>query len=211
MSILEEIFESVLIGEIDEVGKLTKNALEQKLPVSEIINKGYNNALKEVGIRFEKQEYFLPEMLASAMAVKKGMEALGPLLRKESVKTLGTIVIGTVEGDIHDVGKNIVIMMLEGAGFKVYDLGVDVSMDKFVKAVKEYNPDILAMSALLNITMQYMGEVIHCIIKEGIRKKIKIVVGGSPLSQEFSDSIGADGYAADATKAVKKIQEILNL
>ena len=112
MSLLEEIFDSVLIGEIDEVGELTKSALEKKLAVSEIINKGYNKALKEVGIKFEKQEYFLPEMLASAMAVKKGMEVIGPLLRKESVKNLGTIVIGTVEGDIHDVGKNIVIMML---------------------------------------------------------------------------------------------------
>jgi 5-methyltetrahydrofolate--homocysteine methyltransferase len=211
MDLLNKIQNAVISGEIDEAVALTRQAVAEETPVKDIIDNGYNMALKTVGAKFENQEYFLPEMLASAMAVKKGMEVIKPLLKKESVQNIGTIVIGTVEGDIHDVGKNIVIMMLEGAGFKVHDLGVDVGTDKFIKAIKEYNPDVLCMSALLNITMQNMAKVIHGVMKEGMRKRIKIVVGGSPLSQEFSDSIEADGYAPDATRAVTRIKEILNI
>lgn len=211
MNLINEIFTTVLNGEMDKVKNLTEDAIKEGIKVNNIIDNGFNKALKEVGIKFEKQEYFLPDMLASAMAVKNGMEVIKPLLEGKSIKILGVVVIGTVEGDVHDVGKNIVIMMLESAGFKVYDLGTDVSIDIFIEAIKKHKPSIVGMSALLNITMQNMIKVIDGIKENNLRDKLKIIVGGSPLNQEFADSIGADGYAADASKAVNKVKELLRL
>lgn len=211
MSILDEIFNNVLDGDINNSEELVRNAIKKGNNPEDIIEKSFNKALQEVGYRFEKQEYFLPDMLASAMAVKKGMEILKPLLKGKTAKNLGVIVIGTVEGDIHDVGKNIVVMMLENAGFKVHDLGVDINADSFIKAINKYKPNILGLSALLNITMQNMGKIIKIIESHGIRKDIKIIVGGSPLNQEFADTIGADGYAPDASRAVSKAKELMNI
>jgi len=211
MNLINEIFTVVLNGEMDKIKNLTEDAIKEGIKVNNIIDNGFNKALKEVGVKFEKQEYFLPDMLASAMTVKNGMEVIKPLLEGKSLKTLGVVVIGTVEGDVHDVGKNIVIMMLESAGFKVYDLGTDVSIDIFIEAIKKHKPGIVGMSALLNITMQNMIKVIDGIKENNLRDKLKIIVGGSPLNQEFADSIGADGYAADASKAVNKVKELLRL
>ena len=211
MSLLDEIFNKVLDGDINNSEELIRNAVKKGVNPEDIIEKSFNKALLEVGYKFEKQEYFLPEMLASAMAVKKGMEILKPLLKGKTTKNLGVIVIGTVEGDIHDVGKNIVVMMLENAGFKVHDLGVDISVDSFIKAINKYKPDILGLSALLNITMQNMGKIIKIIESHNIRNGIKIIVGGSPLNQEFADAIGADGYAPDASRAVSKAKELMNI
>jgi len=211
MSLLDEIFNKVLDGDINNSEELIKNAVKKGVNPEDIIEKSFNKALLEVGYKFEKQEYFLPEMLASAMAVKKGMEILKPLLKGKTTKNLGVIVIGTVEGDIHDVGKNIVVMMLENAGFKVHDLGVDINADIFIKAINKYKPDILGLSALLNITMQNMGKIIKIIESHNIRNGIKIIVGGSPLNQEFADAIGADGYAPDASRAVSKAKELMNI
>jgi len=211
MSLLDEIFNKVLDGDINNSEELIRNAVKKGVNPEDIIEKSFNKALLEVGYKFEKQEYFLPEMLASAMAVKKGMEILKPLLKGKTTKNLGVIVIGTVEGDIHDVGKNIVVMMLENAGFKVHDLGVDINADIFIKAINKYKPDILGLSALLNITMQNMGKIIKIIESHNIRNGIKIIVGGSPLNQEFADAIGADGYAPDASRAVSKAKELMNI
>ena len=211
MSLLDEIFNKVLDGDINNSEELIRNAVKKGINPEDIIEKSFNKALLEVGYKFEKQEYFLPEMLASAMAVKKGMEILKPLLKGKITKNLGVIVIGTVEGDIHDVGKNIVVMMLENAGFKVHDLGVDINADIFIKAINKYKPDILGLSALLNITMQNMGKIIKIIESHDIRNKMKIIVGGSPLNQEFADAIGADGYAPDASRAVSKAKELMNI
>lgn len=211
MSLLDEIFDKVLDGDINTSEELIRNAVKKGVNPEDIIEKSFNKALLEVGYKFEKQEYFLPEMLASAMAVKKGMEILKPLLKGKITKNLGIIVIGTVEGDIHDVGKNIVVMMLENAGFKVHDLGVDINADSFIKAINKYKPDILGLSALLNITMQNMGKIIKIIEAHDIRNSIKIIVGGSPLNQEFADAIGADGYAQDASRAVSKAKELMNI
>jgi len=211
MSLLDEIFNKVLDGDINNSEELIKNAVKKGVNPEDIIEKSFNKALLEVGYKFEKQEYFLPEMLASAMAVKKGMEILKPLLKGKTTKNLGVIVIGTVEGDIHDVGKNIVVMMLENAGFKVHDLGVDINADIFIKAINKYKPDILGLSALLNITMQNMGKIIKIIESHNIRNGIKIIVGGSPLNQEFADAIGVDGYAPDASRAVSKAKELMNI
>lgn len=210
MNNLKKIYNCVLTGDINNSQNLVEVAIEAGINPDEIISRGFNEALNEVGRKFEKQEYFLPEMLASAMVVKNGMEKLKPLLKGKTTKTLGIIVIGTVEGDIHDVGKNIVVMMLENAGFKIHDLGVDVSTDCFLKAVKKYKPDILGLSALLNITMQNMKKIIEKLEIEKIRNNVKIIVGGSPLNQEFADAIGADGYAPDASRAVNKIKELMN-
>lgn len=211
MNRLKEIYNCVLAGDINNSRNLIELALKENINPNDIIENGFNKALTQVGIKFEKQEYFLPDMLASAMVVKNGMEIIGPLLKGKSTKNLGVVVMGTVEGDIHDVGKNIVIMMLENAGFKVHDLGIDVNGDSFISAIKKYKPDILGLSALLNITMQNMGKIIKKIENENMRNKLKIIVGGAPLNQKFADSIGADGYAPDASKAVSKVKELLNL
>ena len=211
MKTIDQIYSAVLHGEIDKVVSLVEETIKNKIKAQDVINKGFNKALKEVGNKFEKEEYFLPDMLIAAMTVKKGMETLAPELKGIEIRKLGTVVIGTVEGDVHDVGKDIVIMMMESAGFKVYDLGIDVCTEKFIKAINNYKPDILGMSALLNNTMQNMVKVIKKVEDSNLRDKIKIIVGGSPLNQEFADSIGADGYASDASKAVNKIIELLKI
>lgn len=209
MEIVKQIVDKVIEGDIAEVKNLTKQALEQKEDAQRIIDEGFTAGLDVVGEKYTAGEYFLPEMLVSGMAVTAGMEILKPLLTKSGVKPKGTMVAGTVEGDMHDIGKNMVCMMVEAAGFKVIDVGVDVPAEKFINAVKENRADIIAMSALLSTTRQNMPKIIQAIRTSELNHKVKVMVGGAPVTQDFADSIGADGYAPDAGLAAKKVKELL--
>ena len=211
MEIIEEIYNKVVEGNISGTEALVKEALNKKIAAQNIMNDGFIRALNLVGEKFSAGEAFLTEMLTSAMAVKSGMEILKPLLVKSDIKSKGTVVAGTVAGDIHDIGKNMVCMMLEGAGFKVIDLGVDVSGGKFLQAAKENKADIVAISALLSTTMRNMAEMVRLIVSAGLEHKVNVLIGGAPVTQDFAQAIGADGYAPDAAQAVKKAKEILNI
>ncbi|MBA7495997.1 Methionine synthase [subsurface metagenome] len=209
MEIVKQIVDKVIEGNIAEVKNLTKQALDQKEDAQRIIGEGFAAGLDVVGEKYTAGEYFLPEMLVSGMAVTAGMEILKPLLTKSGVKPKGTMVAGTVEGDMHDIGKNMVCMMVEAAGFKVIDVGADVPAEKFINAAKENRADIIAMSALLSTTRQNMPKIIQAIRTSELNHKVKVMVGGAPVTQDFADSIGADGYAPDAGLAAKKAKELL--
>lgn len=209
MEIVKQIVDRVIEGNIAEVESLTKEAVEQKEDAQKIMDEGFIPALEVVGEKYTAGEFFLPEMLMAGMAVIAGLEILRPLLTKSGVKPKGTIVAGTVVGDMHDIGKNIVCMMMEGAGFKVIDLGTDVSAEKFINAAKANRADIIALSALLSTTRAGMGGIIQDIRASELNYKIKVMVGGAPVTQDFADAIGADGYAPDAGLAVKKAKELL--
>ena len=211
MADLKEIAENLIQGKADKVKELVKKAIDEGEDVQRILNEGLLAGMSVVGEKFKKNEFYVPEVLIAARAMKQGMEILKPLLSKEGVKGIGKVVLGTVKGDLHDIGKNLVGMMFEGAGFEVVDLGIDVPEDKFAQAVKENNPDILGMSALLTTTMPAMKDVISCLEKEGIRDKVKVMVGGAPVTQDYADEIGADGYAPDAASAVDKAKELLGV
>ena len=211
MSIIRKIAEKVIAGDIAGVKTLTKEAVSQQLSTEHIMNEGFVSGLDIIGEKFSIGEIFLPEMLMAGMAVKAGMEVLGPLLAESAGKPKGSVVAGTVIGDIHDIGKNIVCMMMEGSGFKVIDLGTDVAANKFIGAAKEQKADIIAMSALLSTTRANMKGIIEEIRASELNKKVKVMVGGPPLTQEFADSIGADGYAPAAPLAVRKAKELLGI
>jgi 5-methyltetrahydrofolate--homocysteine methyltransferase len=211
MEIIEEIYNKVVEGNVSETESLVKEALNNKIAAQNIMNDGFIRALNLVGEEFSVGEAFLTEMLTSAMAVKSGMEILKPLLVKSDIKSKGTVVAGTVSGDIHDIGKNMVCMMLEGAGFNVIDLGVDVSGEKFLQAAKENKADIVAVSALLSTTMRNMAEMVRLIVSAGLEHKVNVLIGGAPVTQDFAQAIGADGYAPDAAQAVKIARELLNI
>ena len=211
MEIVKQIVDRVIEGNIDEVESLTKEAIEQKEDAQKIMDEGFIPALEVVGEKYTAGEFFLPEMLMAGMAVTAGLEILRPLLTKSGVKPKGTIVAGTVVGDMHDIGKNIVCMMMKGAGFKVIDLGTDVSAEKFINAAKANRADIIALSALLSTTRAGMGGIIQDIRASELNYKIKVMVGGAPVTQDFADAIGADGYAPDAGLAVKKAKELLGV
>ena len=211
MEIIEEIYHKVVEGNISETENLVKEALNRGVESQDIMNDGFIRALDVVGEKFSTGEAFLTEMLTSAMAVKSGMEILKPLLVQSDMKSKGTVVAGTVAGDIHDIGKNMVCMMLEGAGFKVIDLGVDVSGENFLQAATENKADIVAMSALLSTTMGNMAEMVRLIKSAGLQPKVNVLVGGAPVTQDFAQAIGADGYAPDAAQAVKKAKQIIGV
>ena len=200
---LEELKQAVLEGDTEKAVQLTERALSEGVDAGKILNEALVAAMDIVGKEYERGDRYVPEMLISAEAMKAAMEVLRPKLVEAGVKARGKVVIGTVEGDLHDIGKNLVAMMLEGAGFEVTDLGTEVTAEKFVQAVKEHRPDILGMSALLTTTMVHMPEVIEALKKEGLRDGIKVMVGGAPVTQEYAEKIGADGYAPDAASAVK--------
>jgi 5-methyltetrahydrofolate--homocysteine methyltransferase len=204
-----EIYDKVIVGDAEGVSTLTSQALEQGLVPEELLNEALIAAMAEVGDRFEKREFFVPEMLIAARAMKTGVEILKPHLAAESLGAAGTVVMGTVAGDLHDIGKNLVIMMLEGAGFQVTDLGVDVSADAFVQAISEHSPQLVGMSALLTTTMLSMKTTIEAIESAGLRDKVKVMVGGAPVTQRFADEIGADIYGQDANAAARKAKEAL--
>ena len=205
----EEIFEAILAGKGDKAADATKRALDEGVAPQDIINGQMIRAMSEVGQRFQDGKAFVPQLLMAGRAMKAALEILKPLLAGQESTTLGRIVIGTVKGDLHDIGKNLVASMLEGCGFEVKNIGIDVPSEKFVEAVKDYNADILCMSALLTTTMTYMKDVIQALEDAGIRQNVKVMVGGAPVTQNFADEIGADGYSDNANSAVAVAKELM--
>jgi corrinoid protein of di/trimethylamine methyltransferase len=199
---LQQLHEAIVNGDASASRDLTHQALAAGVPPLEIVTKFMAPAMDEVGRRFESNEYFVPQLLLSARAMKCGMELIRPLLAARGTEPVGRVAIGTVRGDLHDIGKNLVASMLEGAGFEVFDAGVNVSADKFIGIVRENHCDILALSALLTTTMTSMKETIDAFASAGLRERVKIMVGGAPLSKQFADEIGADGFGASAVEAV---------
>lgn len=199
---LKQLYTAILEGQRDEAKESVEAALREGVPPGEVLEVMVN-AMGEVGRLFEEGEYFVPEMLIAARAMKTGMEILKPELVDADIQPVGKIIAGTVKGDLHDIGKNLVCMMLEGAGFQVVDLGADVSPEAFVAAVQEHQPDFVAMSALLTTTMPNMQTTIEALKDAGLRDAVKVLVGGAPITQGYADKIGADGYAPDASRAVK--------
>ncbi len=200
--VLQPMFEAVVEGKKAEVEAQVRVALEAKVDPGEILNNGLIAGMMEVGRRFEAGDYYVPEMLIAARAMQAGLTILRPLLVASGVKTAGKVVMGTVKGDLHDIGKNLVTMMLEGAGFEVVDLGTDVAPEKFAAAVREHKPQLVGMSALLTTTMQNMKSTIEAIEDLGLRDKVKVIVGGAPVTETFAKEVGADGFAPDASRAV---------
>lgn len=206
---LEEIKEAVISGDTSKVQELTRVALDAGETPQTVLNEGLIPAMSIVGEKFQKGEFYLSEMMISARAMYGGLNIVKPLLLNQKVESKGKAVVGTVKGDLHDIGKNLVCMMLEGGGYEVVDLGVNVSPDQFVAAVKEGNPDFVMMSALLTTTMASMGETIKALSEHGLREQIKIAVGGAAVTQKFADSLGADFFASDAGEAVTKANALL--
>lgn len=206
---LTKIRDSVIDGEADEVRDMVKKAVDEGQEVGRILNEALLLGTSIVGDKYEKGEFFLPEMFLGATAMKEGLKVLTPLLAQSDsdIKAAGTVIMGTAEGDIHDIGKTIVSIMLEASGFMVTDIGVDLAPDKFVEAAKENNADLIGVSAMLTTTMMGMKDIIEAVKEAGL--KAKVMIGGSSVTQEFADEIGADGYALDASSAVKKAKELM--
>lgn len=206
---LHDIQEALLKGNKDEVEKLVDLALRSGYSAGQVLNEGLIVGMDRIGVLFKNGEIFIPEVLIAARAMNAGLARLEPLLVKEGVKPKGTVVIGTVKGDLHDIGKNLVAMMLRGAGYKIVDLGIDVSAEKFVAAAKEAKPDIVGMSALLTTTMIQMRGIVSSLRANGLT--MPVIVGGAPVTREFANDIGADGYAPDAATAVEEVGRILEI
>lgn len=209
--ILDELYERTLDGDAPPVVKLTKEGLELGMDPMVILFDSLIPALEEVGRLFETGEYFVPEMLVSARAMQGAMDILKPLIAETGAKPIGTFVMGTVKGDIHDIGKNLCNIMLEGAGFELVDLGVNVPPEKFIEAIQKHQPQAVGFSAFLTTTMPMFKTNIEAIREAGLRDQVKIFVGGAPVTQEYADSVGADGYAPDANSLVRAVKEILHL
>jgi 5-methyltetrahydrofolate--homocysteine methyltransferase len=201
--ILEQISTAVIEGDLDEIHDLTEDALDEGLSAEEVLNKGLMPGMDYVGVEFKAGNMFVPEVLRSARTMQGSMDILKPLLAESGAPRMGKVLLGTVKGDLHDIGKNLVGMMCEGAGFEVTDIGKDVEPQAFVDAVKQYEPDVLGMSALLTTTMRAMESTIKVLEEAGVRDKVKIMIGGAPVTQAFSDQIGADGYASNAASAAE--------
>ena len=208
MALYEDLKVAVIDMEVERAVELTKKALDEGKKAEDIMNSSLVLAMDIVGEQYDKGEKYVPEMLLSAKAMKSAMEVLHPLLVESGVKMKGKIAIGTVEGDLHDIGQNLVSMMLEGAGFEVINLGAETPADTFVQSVKENKPDIVGMSALLTTTMLHMPEVIDALKEAGLRDQVKVMIGGAPVTQSYADEIGADGYAPDAASAVKLAKKL---
>lgn len=209
--ILQEIYRDILDGKHRNVESKVQAALQAGLSPKRILDEGMIAAMAEVGRLFELGDYYLPEMLVSARAMQAGMAVLRPHLKEASIQYSGRIAIGTVKGDLHDIGKNLVLMMLEGAGFEIIDLGTDVAPEKFVSIVQAADVQILALSALLSTTMSTMEATIQALKAAGLRERIKIMVGGAPISQAFCEKIGADGFAPDASRAVTLAKALIKV
>jgi 5-methyltetrahydrofolate--homocysteine methyltransferase len=206
---IEAVYQAVLEGDAGEAATQVQAALDAGIPAGQILNKGCIAAMAEVGQLFEEGEMFVPEMLIAARAMQAGMEVLKPHLAEGEITSAGKAVLGTVSGDLHDIGKNLVGMMMEGAGFEIVDLGTDVKPDAFVAAVQEHSPDIVGMSALLTTTMPAMTATIEALTEAGLRDRVKVLIGGAPVTQNFANQIGADGFAPDASSATRKAKELL--
>jgi 5-methyltetrahydrofolate--homocysteine methyltransferase len=209
MSDYKDLYDAILTGNAKKAGEVTKAALAAKADPSELVQKYMIPAMDEVGKRFECNEYFVPELLIAARAMKTSLEIITPLLAAAGAEPVGHVVIGTVQGDLHDIGKNLVASMLEGGGFKVTDLGVDVPAERFVEAAKQRDGTIIALSALLTTTMTMMKTVIQALEKAGVRKKTKVMIGGAPITQQFADEIGADGFSDNASTAVALARKLV--
>ena len=207
--IIKALFDETMIGNAPAVLELTNKALAEGMGPDTILFEALIPSLEEVGARFERGDYFVPEMLIAGKAMSGALNVLRPLLAETGAETVGTFLMGTVKGDVHDIGKNLVNIMLEGAGFKVIDIGVQVAPEKFIAAINEHQPDILGMSAFLTTTMPMFKVNIHEITKAGLRDKVIIMVGGEPVTQEYADAVGADGFAADASTAVRVAKDLI--
>ncbi len=207
--ILQGLYDETLVGNGPVVLDLTNQALAQGMEPQSLLFDALIPSLEEVGARFERGDFFVPEMLIAGRAMAGAMEVLRPLLAETGVQTIGKFVMGTVQGDVHDIGKNLVNIMLEGAGFEVIDLGVQVKPEKFVEAVDQHKPDIVGFSAFLTTTMPMFKANINALQKAGLRDSVVVMVGGAPVTQEYADAVGADGYAADASATVKRAKELI--
>ena len=210
MKIFEDIADKVQIGDSASVEMLTKKALSQDISAGEILNNGLVEGMNVVSKKFKNNEIFIPEVLVSAKSMNIGLEILKPLLAEAGVESKGRVVIGTVKGDLHDIGKNIVAMLLKGAGFDVIDLGADVPKEKFLEFVKKKSANVLGMSALLTTTMTYMKEVIDTLKDAGLRENVKVIIGGAPVTESYAAQINADGYAPDAASGVYLLKILLS-
>ena len=208
MSLLDEVYQAVVEGQIKVAPVKVKQALDEGLKPDTILQDGLIAAMKKVGELFEQGEYFVPEMLVSARAMSAALQVLKPFLVEQGIKPIGKVAIGTVRGDLHDIGKNLVAMMLEGSGFEIVDLGCDVAPDKFIDAVRN-GARVVAMSALLTTTMTNMKATIDALKNVGLRDQVKIIVGGAPLTEGYAMEIGADAYSTDASSAVRKVHELV--
>jgi 5-methyltetrahydrofolate--homocysteine methyltransferase len=208
--ILKGLYDHTLVGNGPAVLDLTHQALEMGMDPQTLLFDALIPSLEEVGARFERGDFFVPEMLIAGRAMAGAMEVLRPLLADTGVETIGKFVMGTVKGDVHDIGKNLVNIMLEGAGFEVIDLGVQVAPEKFVEAVATHKPDIVGFSAFLTTTMPMFKANINALQKAGLRDSVVVMVGGAPVTQEYADAVGADGYAADASATVRKAKELIH-
>jgi methylmalonyl-CoA mutase cobalamin-binding domain/chain len=207
--LLTELYDKTLAGNRPDVLDLTRQGLATGLGPETLLYEALIPALEEVGARFERGDFFVPEMLIAGKAMAGALEILRPLLAETGAETIGTVVMGTVKGDVHDIGKNLVNIMFEGAGFEVIDLGVQVSPEKFVDAVRTHKPDIVGFSAFLTTTMPMFKANINALTKAGLREQVIVMVGGAPVTQEYADVVGADGYASDASAAVVRAKELI--
>jgi 5-methyltetrahydrofolate--homocysteine methyltransferase len=211
MGILEDISQNLQSGEDEKVAELTKQAIGKDITPKEILDKGLLSGMSIVGERFKNHEIFLPDVLLSAKAMYAGLDLLRPLLIKEGIPSIGKVVIGSVQGDLHDIGKNLVGIMLKGAGFEVIDLGNDVSPESFVETASRENAGVIGMSALLTTTMPAMKLVVDLVAQRGLSNKIKTIIGGAPVSEDYAQQIGADAYAFDAANAVEKVKSLVGV
>lgn len=209
MNTLESIRTAIIQGQAKEVEQLVQGALTEGLAAAQILYEALIPAMAEVGRLYEEGEYFVPEMLIAARAMKTGLGVLKPYLLRAEVKPLGKVAIATVKGDLHDIGKNLVSLMLEGAGFEIVDLGVNAEPEQFVSAVKLQQVNVVAMSALLTTTMTHMRDTLQALEAASVREQVKVIIGGAPITQAFADEIGADGYASDASQAVTLTKRLL--
>jgi len=208
MSELQEITEHLIKGDAAGIKPLVQKEIDNGTDANDILNKGLINGMDLVGAKMQSGEMFIPEVLMSAMCMREAVEIIKPLLGEDDMGSAGKVLIGTVKGDLHDIGKNLVTMMIESAGFEISDLGVDVAPETFVKEAKATNPDVIALSALLTTTMPMMEKTVQALRDSGLTDSMKIIVGGAPVTEEFANKIGADGYASDAGSASKKVKEL---
>ena len=209
MADLTLIADNVIRGQAPKVKALVESALTEGVPVQNILHDGLIKGMSVVGEKFKNNEFYVPEVLIAARAMKTGMALIRPLLVDAGVKPVGKVAVGTVKGDLHDIGKNLVAMMLEGAGFEIIDLGIDVSPEKFINAVQNQGAQLIGMSALLTTTMPGMKTTIDAIREAGLKDKVKVLIGGAPVTQSYADEIGADGYARDAASGADKAKELI--
>jgi methylmalonyl-CoA mutase cobalamin-binding domain/chain len=208
--ILKGLYDETLVGNAPRVLELTHEALEMQMEPQSLLFDALIPSLEEVGARFERGDFFVPEMLVAGRAMSGALDILRPLLAETGAQTVGTFLMSTVKGDVHDIGKNLVNIMLEGAGFEVIDLGVQVAPEKFVSAIEEHQPDIVGFSAFLTTTMPMFKANMNALQKAGLRETVIVMVGGAPVTQEYADAVGADGYAADASATVKRAKALLD-